>query len=316
MAVFFSALGYKPTAEWKEEVVFFDADTSPAAATSAPVPAVFPDGTTTVLRAGQDPREVFAAWLTAPDNPWFARSVVNRVWFWLLGRGIAHEPDDLRPDSAPLNPELLDYLARELVASGFDLRHVYRLILNSTTYQLSSLPRTDHPDAEALFAHYTMRPLDAEVLIDAINQITGTTEPYSSAIPEPFTFTPPGQRAVALADASITSPFLETFGRSPRDTGLLSERINRPTAASRLLLLNASRIQAKLEQGGGIRALVQGDGRQAVANLYLAILSRPPTADEAAIVAAYAQSAPDNRRGAGLDLAWALINSAEFLYRH
>lgn len=317
MAVFFSAVGYKPTGEWKEEIVFFDLDRSPAAgAASASVPAVFPDGTTTSIAAGRDPREVFAAWLTAPDNPWFARSVVNRVWFWLLGRGIVHEPDDLRPDNLPVNRELLEYLARELVASGYDLRHLYRLILNSTTYQLSSLPRTDTPEAEALFAHYVMRPLDAEVLIDAINQITGTTEPYSSAIPEPFTFTPPGQRAVALADGSITSPFLETLGRSPRDTGLLSERAIRATVAARLLLLNSSQVQAKLEQGGRIQALVQADARQAVDELYVAILSRPPTEEEAAIVEAYARAAAGNRRVTGLDVAWALINSVEFLYRH
>ena len=88
----------------------------------------------------EDPRVKFAEWLTAPDNPWFAKNIVNRTWFWLLGRGIIHEPDDLRPTNPPQNPELLAYLEQELVSHKFDLKHIYRLILNSRTYQLSSGP--------------------------------------------------------------------------------------------------------------------------------------------------------------------------------
>ena len=107
---------------------------------------VFPDGDRRPrLAADQDPREVFADWLIAPKNPWFARNIVNRVWSWLLGRGIIHEPDDIRPDNPPRNPELLAYLEQELVASRYDLKHLYRLILNSRTYQLSSIPRGDEP---------------------------------------------------------------------------------------------------------------------------------------------------------------------------
>ena len=116
--------------------------------------------------------------------------------------------------------------------SRYDLKHLYRLILNSQTYQLSSVPESDKPEAEANFASYPLRRLDAEVLIDALNQITGTTEKYSSAIPEPFTFIPEDQRSIALPDGSITSSFLELFGRPPRDTGLESERNNRITAGS------------------------------------------------------------------------------------
>ena len=129
-------------------------------------------------------------------------------------------------------------------AHDYDLKHLYRLILNSQTYQLSSIP----PDRSCRtprrnFAYYPLRRLDAEVLIDALCQITGTTEEYSSPIPEPFTFIPGEQRSIALADGSITSSFLEMFGRPPRDTGLESERNNSPTAAQRLHLLNSSHIQ-------------------------------------------------------------------------
>jgi hypothetical protein len=351
MAAFFSQIGYKHTLEWKEEIVLFDpnhaAQPPPTGGlvkaeglgdgSKAPAgnhcqaalddatlinpqsgAAVFPDGTTVRLSLDRDPREVFADWLIDAKNPWFARNIVNRIWFWLEGRGIIHEPDDIRPDNPPSNPELLAYLEKELVGAHYNLKHIYRLILNSQTYQLSSISRTQDPKGEANFAFYPLRRLEAEVLIDALCQITGTTEQYSSPIPEPFTFIPEDQRSIALADASITSPFLETFGRSPRDTGLESERNNRPTAAQRLHLLNSSHVQRKIEQSTKLQSILQTKGRprDPVDGLYLTILSRFPTDEELKTVGAYFQSAGANRRGASVDLIWALINSAEFLYRH
>jgi hypothetical protein len=319
MAVFFSRVSYKSTKEWKEEIVFFD----PHKGTSAPgdralQTAVFPDGTTTTLQPDRDPREVFAEWLISPANPWFTKNIANRVWSWLLGRGVVHEADDVRPDNPPSHPELLALLERELVAARYDLKHLYRFILNSRTYQLSSSLGSDEPPADAAaFSRYPMRSIDAEVLIDAICQVTGTTEEYSSAIPEPFTFTPERQRAVLLADGSMTSTFLETFGRPARDTGLESERTPRATAAGRLHLLNSSHIQRKVETSRTLLALIQARANlgQAVTNLYLTILSRFPTEAEVQAAASHVQSA-GNRRTALLDLAWALINSVEFLYRH
>ena len=178
MAAFFSQIGYKPTGEWKEEIVYFDSDKkAPAfAPTSAGTSARLPDGTSVRLEPGQDPREAFASWLTAPSNPWFARAAVNRTWCWLVGRGIVHEPDDIRPDNPPSHPELLAFLERELVAARFDMKHVYRVILNSSTYQLSSIPASAPAAPESSFAFALVRPLDAEVLIDALNQITGMGE--------------------------------------------------------------------------------------------------------------------------------------------
>ncbi|HVM60273.1 MAG TPA: DUF1553 domain-containing protein [Verrucomicrobiae bacterium] len=316
MSAFFSCVGYKSTAEWKEEIVFFN----PEKATNSLLPAArFPDGAPAQLSADRDPREVFADWLTAPDNPWFARNIANRVWSWLLSRGIVHEPDDIRPDNPPSNPELLAYLERELVVSHYDLKHLYRLILNSQTYQLSSIAGTADPAAEANFAQYPLRRLDAEVLIDALDQITGTTEKYSSAIPEPFTFIPEDQRSIALPDGSIGSSFLEMFGRPPRDTGLESERNNRPSAEQSLHLLNSSHIQRKIEQGPKLQALLRsqrGNPRETVTQIYLTILSRFPTDEELQTVSAYARTSGDTGREAMMDLSWALINSTEFLYRH
>ena len=183
MAAFFSQIGYKSTGEWKEEIVYFDPDKgapafapASAKATAGPRQAVFPDGTAVKLEPGRDPREVFASWLTAPSNPYFARAAVNRAWYWLVGRGIVHEPDDIRPDNPPSHPELLALLERELVTSTFDMKQVFRLILNSSAYQLSSIPASTPPAPESRFAYAIVRPLDAEVLIDALNQITGMGE--------------------------------------------------------------------------------------------------------------------------------------------
>ena len=319
MAGFFAQVGYKSTAEWKEEIVFFDAGkTNALSADGGPPAAVFPDGVAARLQPGHDPREAFADWLVNPKNPWFARNIANRVWSWLMGRGIIHEPDDIRPDNPPSNPELLAFLEQELISAHYDLMHLYRLILNSQIYQLSSIPGGDRAKAEANFACYPVRRLEAEVLIDALNEITGSTEQYSSAIPEPFTFIPLEQRSIALPDGSISSSFLELFGRPPRDTGLESERNTRPTAAQELHLLNSSHIQRKLEQSRKLQNLIESKAapREIVSGLYLMILSRFPTEEELKTVSAYAKSGAENGRETMIDLAWGLINSAEFLYRH
>jgi hypothetical protein len=310
LTVFFARIGYKATLEWKEEIVFFDLRKAVAGE------AVLPDGTKIALAPDLDPRYAFADWLITPRNPWFTRNIANRVWSWLLGRGIYHEADDLRPENPPSNPELMAYLEKELIAAHYDLKHLYRLILNSKTYQLSCLGVSVRPEAAALFASYPVRRLEAEVLIDAICQITGTTERYSSPIPEPFTYLPPGFRAVSLPDASITSPFLEMFGRPPRDSGLESERNNNFNAAQRLHLLNSSHIQQKIEHGPGLAGLLDsGKAPQELAEeLYLRILSRYPTPEEVAGIAGHARTAQGRRLA--VDIAWALINSAEFLCRH
>jgi hypothetical protein len=322
---------------------------APAPAPGRPRFAIFPDGRKIELPLNRDPREVFAEWLLAPKNPWFARALANRYWAWLFGRGIIHEPDDIRPENPPSNPALLAYLERELVANRYDMKHLVRVILNSQVYQFSSTPRFPTPKAEANFASYPLRRMDAEVLIDALNRITGATDLYTSAIPEPFTYIPEDQPAIALPDGSITSPFLALFGRSARATGLFSERDNRMLPAQWLHLLNSSHIQRKMEQSPRLKTLLDPSRRESVIidDLYLTILSRFPTPDEVKIIgthglvkpgkpapppkpAAPGQPAAANkpapptpappiivkRREDWLDLAWSLINSTEFLYLH
>ena len=320
MEAFFSRVAYKTTSEWKEEIVYLDP------VPTEPLQAVFPDGVAVQIQAGQDPRVVFADWLIQPENPWFARNIVNRIWSWLMGRGIIHEPDDIRPDNPAVHPQLLAYLEKELLKADYDLQHIFSLILNSWTYQQSSIARSDLAQgrdalatAEALFACYPVRRLDAEVLIDALCWISGTQESYSSAIPEPFTFIPEENRTIDLADGSITSQFLEMFGRPARDTGLESERNNQPSDAQSLHLLNSSHVQDKLERSTRLNAAIRAakNNRDVLVNMvYLNILSRYPTQAELTAAQGYFQTKGLSFKQATNDLAWALINTKEFLYRH
>ena len=358
MARFFAQVGYKPTSEWKEEYVFWDpigthtlagniapgkasieeigkpaasaqdVATTDTLALPAAGEAVFPDGKKIKLPEDRDPREVFADWLVTPKNPWFTRNLANRVWSWLLGRGIINAPDDIRENNPPSNPELLAHLESELVKAKYDLKHLYRLILNSNTYQSSSLLGDTKPEAQAQFARYPLRRLEAELIIDAINKVTGTTELYTSAIPEPFTYIPQGEPAMSIGDGSITSPFLALFGRSARATGMEDERSNKFIAPQWLHLLNSSQIQKKLEQGPGLKDILgaKRGARHTLDELYLTILSRLPTESEAELALSYGEP-PTGSNKAGKprigkrtedwsDIAWALINSSEFLFRH
>lgn len=363
LTAFFTQVGYKPTNEWKEECVFWDPmgttktegnaapgsakittvvveknTNRPPALSNKPRPAVFPDGTPVLLPPDRDPREVFADWLITPENPWFSNCLVNRVWAWLFGRGIVNEPDDIRDDNPPSNPELLAYLEKEFVRSGYDIKELIRLIMNSKVYQFSSVSNTENPQAAAQFAFYPVRRLEAEVLIDAINDITKTTDLYTSSIPEPFTYIPKDQPAVAIADGSISSAFLTLFGRSARATGMSDERNNQISAPQWRHMLNSGHIQTKLERGPGIKQLTSGrlSSKEIVQNLYLAILSRYPTDEEIATMLAYSapggkkvvstrkKSSPKKKKPSRVrlqpedwvDISWALINSTEFLYHH
>jgi hypothetical protein len=368
MSVFFSQISYKPTSEWKEEHVFWNPLGSnvviassvpgkpaiaaiaqptntvaqafdPTAANLDFIIGVFPDGTKVKLSPNKDPREVFADWLVTPKNRWFTRAIANRLWGWIMGRGIVHEPDDIRDDNPPSNPALLAYLEKEMIAGHYDMKRFMRLVFNSKTYQFSSMPKATTPEAEANFASYALRRLDAEVLIDVINKVTGATDLYTSPIPEPFTYIPENKPAVAIADGSITSPFLTLFGRTARATGMENERNNKPVPSQWLHLLNSSHIYRKINEGPKMRTIIDSGRKpqEVVEELYLTILSRLPTADEVKSLEEYGTTQsvrqppvmkngksvkqPDKttivkRRDDWVDIAWALINSAEFLYRH
>ena len=347
VAAFFSQIGYKPTSEWKEEIVFWDplhsttvtgcnapgAESVAGAVTATnqiaqalteplvengPLAAVFPDGSQVTIPPHRDPREVFAEWLIRPENPWFTRAIVDRTWAWVMGRGIIHEPDDIREDNPATNPELLAYLEKELIAHGYDVKYLKRLIFTSTTYQFSSVPRFAGPEAAANFASYRLRRVEAEVLIDALAQITGSPDLYTSAVPEPFTYIPKDMPAVAMADGSITSSFLTLFGRSARATGMESERVNELASPQWLHMLNSGQIQDKFQNGPKLLAMINTGGKtnEIAERIYLSILSRFPTDVDLKAAEEYAKAGVAKGRDVWIDLAWALINSPEFLMRH
>jgi len=319
LAAFFAGVAYKKTDEWKEEIVYARTDAVLRDPRTGQVvkPAV-PGGEPITIEPGADPRVAFAEWLTAPDNPWFARAIVNRVWFWLMGRGLVDPVDDLRPSNPPIHPELLDYLAGQLVEHQYDLKHVYRLILNSRTYQTSSQATALNAHDRSGLSHYLPRRLTAEVLLDAIGQVTGTTASYSSRIPEPFTFLPKDTRAIHVDDASITTPFLELFGRPSRDSAYASERDDRASMRQALYVLNSGDVQSRIASGPVIRQWVRSkkSREQLTSEIYLATLSRYPKPAEKATLTAYLDKAAGGKTQAVQDVVWAVLNTKEFLYNH
>jgi len=319
MAAFFVQVKFKKTQEWKEEIVY----TSPKSTLRHPVtkqlvPPKFPGGAVPEIKKNEDPREKFAQWLTAPDNPYFAPAIANRTWFWLLGRGIVHDVDDMRPTNPPENPELLAYLTQELITHKYDLKHLYRLILNSRTYQLSSKSNQFNQHDKAHFSRYYVKRLGAETLLDAIGQVTETTETFTSRIPEPFIRTPKDFKATHLADGSIGVPFLQLFGRPPRDTAYESDRDLETSMRQVLHLLNSSHVQGKINASPRLKRYFtqKKPDAEILEEVYLSTLSRLPTDEEKKKALEYIGKDPKLRTQAIQDLVWAMFNTKEFVFNH
>lgn len=269
----------------------------------------FPD-----LGPRDDPRDKLAEWLRQPDNPFFARALVNRYWKHFFGRGLVEPEDDIRVSNPPTNPALLDALADDFIHSGYDLKHLVRLIATSQTYARSSLPLPENALDHQNFARFYARRLPAEVLLDTIGVLTGT--------PEHFNGLPASFRATQLPDESYNSPFLDVFGRPERESVCECERSSEANLAQRLELLNSPQIQAKLSSDTS-RAARYADTRQdprpdseKVEELYRLAFSRSPLQEEKAVCLGHlsdARAKGDVRKGYE-DLIWVLINSKEFLF--
>jgi hypothetical protein len=319
MAAFFPQIKFKNTGEWKEEIVYLDPEQilrDPR--TKTPIPPRFLDGTQVDPQPGEDLRGYFAEWLVAPENPWFAKNVVNRIWFWLLGRGIVHEPDDLRPTNPPSNEPLLAFLEKELTEHQFDLKHVYRLILNSATYQRSSAPVGGNEQDTQLFSHYPIKRLTAEQLSDALGQVTQVWDSFSSQIPEPYSRWPSGFRATQMWDGSVGTPFLELFGRPPRDTAYESDRDCRTSMRQALFLINSAELDAKVARSPRLKQWQKDTAHDdaIVDELFLMALSRLPTEAEKQAALKHIPKDPKARNDALADLLWATLNTKEFLFNH
>ncbi|MCI0682177.1 MAG: DUF1549 and DUF1553 domain-containing protein [Gemmataceae bacterium] len=257
-----------------------------------------------------DPRQPLADWLTSGSNPYFARNLVNRTWGYLLGRGLVEPIDDLRATNPSAHPELLEALTKDFVAHGFDMKHLLRTICNSRAYKLAS-ELAPTRDADGLFfTHRRPRRLPAEVLLDAVNQAAGVQEKFDKL--------PPETRAISLADSSISSYFLDTFGKPKRTTTCECERGDGSDLSQVLHLVNSDKLQQKLaDPNGRLARLVNAKTSDAdmIEDLYLATLSRTPTAQEQETVRRLLAAAP-SRRGGYEDLLWTLLNCAEFVFNH
>ena len=275
-----------------------------------PLPPAPLDGQPLAFDAPVDRRDHLANWLTAPANPYFARSFVNRVWKNFMGRGLVEAVDDMRATNPPSNEELLTALTRDFTDRGFDTKHLIRTIMNSAAYQRSATPNETNADDERYYSRYVMRRLPAEVLLDAVSQVTG--------VPTPFPNIAPGTRALQIPDAKNNPYFLTVFGKPPRLITVDSERTAEPSVAQALHAINGETLNQKLRAPGGlIDSFVRHalSDEMALRHLYLAALGREPRpAEEKRLLTALRES--DDRRQAIEDIAWAILTSKEFMFNH
>jgi hypothetical protein len=266
-----------------------------------------------------DTRVYFVKWLTSPQNPFFARNIVNRVWREFMGRGLVESIEDLRDTNPATNDKLLNDMVNDFVAHNYDVDYLIRTIMQSATYQASSTPLKENADDDKFGSHYVIKRLPAEVLLDAYSQITKE--------PEHFEGYPAGTRALQLPDSAVKSYFLSAFGRPVRAQTRESERTSVPTVTQALHIFNGDTLNNKLRAPGSATDMLLKLGftdDQIVDYLYLASFSRHPRDDERkALVAALSTAEKENgqvdleaRRSALNDMAWAMLTSEEFMFNH
>ncbi|MBN9519619.1 DUF1553 domain-containing protein [bacterium] len=268
------------------------------------------DGPEAKFSPDDDPRHALVDWMAKADNPFFARTFVNRMWGHFLGRGLHHEVDDLRETNPPSNPELLDRLAKDFVDHKFDMKRVVRTIVTSKVYQLSSDPTDGNRNDKQNFARYYARRLPAEVFLDAVNATCGVKGGFNGVSQN--------ARAVDLPHEGFGSYFLDTFDRPKRVTVCDCERSTGATLGQVLLLANSDEMENKIADGNGrVTKLVKAKTapRAAVEELYLAALARRPTSVELNRAVAHVADATDKQKALE-DVLWALLNSREFMFNH
>jgi hypothetical protein len=249
--------------------------------------------------------------MTRPENPHFAKAIVNRVWSHFFGRGIVDPVDDFRASNPPSNGPLLDWLAQDFVAHKFDLKHLMRTIMSSHLYRLSSLPNDTNVGDVRNYSRSQRRRLPAEALLDAVCSVTETRESFDSL--------PANSFARESWNVKQESQFLDAFGRPNASAECPCERDAKPSVVQALHLMNSTKLQARLvdEKGRAARlaksALTPG---QITEELYLAAFSRLPTAEELNITTRTLENAAGSKQQAIEDVMWALLNSAEFVFNH
>ncbi len=270
-----------------------------------------PDGPVLEVPADTDPREVLLGWMLTPENPYFSRAAVNRIWGEFFGRGIVHPVDDFRASNPAANDALLDWLAAEFASHGFDLKRPMRLILTSRVYQASSLPNETNAGDHTQFSRAQRRRLPAEVFRDAVSSLSGVRDDLDGMAPE--------SRAVLTWNNKVRSNFLDTFGRPNSSEECPCERDPSPTMAQTLHLMNSTQLQAQLQSGNSEAmrlARSDLDSAAVVEEVYLRAFSRYPTEEERRIAVAHLGEPGQDRVVQTQDLFWALLNTAEFVFNH
>ena len=282
------------------------------------------DAETLPFETNRDRREYLADWLTSPENPYFTRAVVNRVWAAFMGTGLVEMVDDLRVSNPPSNERLLDALADFLIEKDYDLKALMRLIMTSETYQRGADPLPGNRDDQRYYSRYQPRRLMAEVLHDAVADITQKPSVFENLLNRDGSrtktpFYSKGTRALQLFDSAVDNYFLKTFGRNKRDITCDCERSNQPSMVQALHLANGDTLNEKLGAKGGCvdQAMEGADALQTVDRAYLLCLSRAPTAKEReGLVKLLSETPAKEKRAAVEDLFWALMTSREFLFQH
>ena len=283
------------------------------------------DGEPLSLDAPGDRREYLAEWMTSPDNPYFSRAIANRVWAALLGKGLVEPVDDLRVSNPARNEALLDALSEHLVEQDFNLKSLMRVILNSETYQRSSQPLPDNLEDRHYFSRYYPRRLSAEILLDAIAQVTQVPTKFTQIGYDGNDFEkteayPPGTRAIQLADSAVVSNFLKTFGRNERDITCECERSDTPSMVQVLHISNGVTINERLRdpQSCVQNAIAEElPVAEVVQQAFLATLARHPTESELDQLSQVIQQTPADERVTALeDLYWGIMSTREFLFNH
>ena len=309
-ASFFSQIGRKSGEDPRETIVF----NSGSGAVKHPVTGKemapkFLGGPHPEIAKGSDRRQVLADWLTAPENPYFARNLANIIWAQFFGKGIIDPVDDVRVSNPATNPELLEKLATQLTAYRYDFKKLVRDICTSRSYQLSAVPNTTNAGDDLNFSKSGVRRIRAEVLLDALSTVTGSAEKLRGL--------PQGSRAIEIADGRTSTYFLTTFGRATRETPCSCEVKMEPNLSQALHLLNGDAVNAKVLNGGLVKKLLK-EGKQPqeiIEELYLRTLGRLPTAAESPKLQTF--FAEGKKTDVVLnDLFWALLNAKEFVFNH
>jgi hypothetical protein len=308
---FFAQIGRKATDDPAEVIIYNSkGGESKHFLTQAVMKPKFLGGDTPELAPDQDRRKVLADWMASPKNPFFARNIANIIWSHFNGVGVVEPVDDVRVSNPPSNPDLIAALATHLTEYNFDMRKFVRDVCNSQTYQRSTKVNETNAGDKRNFSHAQVRRVRAEVLLDAISQITDT--------PNKFQGLPLGARAVQIADGAVSNYFLTTFGRAKRESVCSCEVKMEPTLSQALHLMNGDAVNDRIKQGRVVAKMIQEkkSDRDIVEDLFLRVFGRMPIDKEWANVQQAIAEDSGARQNVLEDLFWALLNSKEFYFNH